>query len=71
MAPWQVDPLPGFKYAYLLYVEGKSYEQYTETLNKALKVWEITLKDKFFRVVLEKDTMNIYLNGFLRPENVI
>lgn len=66
----RVDPLPGFKYNYLLFVDGKSYEQYTESLSKALKTWEITLNDQPFRVVLEKDTLNVYLNGYLRSETV-
>uniref|UniRef100_A0A336MHE8 CSON014808 protein n=1 Tax=Culicoides sonorensis TaxID=179676 RepID=A0A336MHE8_CULSO len=64
----RVDPLPGFKYNYLLFVDGKSYEQYTESLSKALKTWEITLNGKSYRIVLEKDTLNVYLNGFLRHE---
>ncbi|XP_063695917.1 fas apoptotic inhibitory molecule 1 [Culicoides brevitarsis] len=64
----RVDPLPGFKYNYLLFVDGKSYEQYTESLSKALKTWEITLNEVPYRVVLEKDTLNVYLNGYLRSE---
>lgn len=66
----RVDPLPGFKYNYLLFVDGKSYEQYTESLSKALKTWEINLNNKLYRVVLEKDTLNVYLNGIVRPEMV-
>lgn len=66
----RVDPLPGFKYSYLLFVDGKSYEQYTESLSKALKIWEIALNDHSYRVVLEKDTLNLYLNGYLRSETV-
>lgn len=66
----RVDPLPGFKYKYLLFVDGKPYEQYTESLSKALKIWEISLNDQSYRVVLEKDTLNVYLNGYLRSETV-
>lgn len=50
----QVDPLPGFKYSYSLYVDGKSYEQFTESQAKALKTWEVNLGDNFYRIVLGK-----------------
>lgn len=48
----QVDPLPGFKYSYSLFVDGKSYEQFTESQAKALKTWEVNLGDNFYRIVL-------------------
>ncbi|XP_029731502.2 fas apoptotic inhibitory molecule 1 [Aedes albopictus] len=65
----RVDPLPGFKYCYSLFVDGKSYEQFTESQAKALKTWEINLKDNFYRIVLEKNTLNIYVNGKLIEES--
>ncbi|KAL1394970.1 hypothetical protein pipiens_011580 [Culex pipiens pipiens] len=65
----RVDPLPGFKYSYSLYVDGKSYEQFTESQAKALKTWEVNLGDNFYRIVLEKNTLNIYVNGKLIEEN--
>ncbi|XP_062558759.1 fas apoptotic inhibitory molecule 1 [Armigeres subalbatus] len=64
----RVDPLPGFKYCYSLFVDGKSYKQFTESQAKALKTWEINLKDNFYRIVLEKNTLNIYVNGKLIEE---
>lgn len=51
----QVDPLPGFKYSYSLFVDGKSYEQFTESQAKALKTWEVNLGDNFYRIVLGKE----------------
>ncbi|XP_055600178.1 fas apoptotic inhibitory molecule 1 [Uranotaenia lowii] len=65
----RVDPLPGFKYSYSLFVDGKSYEQFTESQAKALKTWEVNLGDNFYRIVLEKNTLNIYVNGKLIEEN--
>lgn len=41
---------------------------YNQAQSKILKTWEIKINDKMFRVVLEKDTLNIYLNGVLRDE---
>ncbi|XP_058830725.1 fas apoptotic inhibitory molecule 1 [Topomyia yanbarensis] len=65
----RVDPLPGFKYSYSLFVDGKSYEQFSESQAKALKTWEVNLRDNFYRIVLEKNTLNIYVNGKLIEEN--
>lgn len=62
----RVDPAPGFKYSYQLYVDGKPIEQYTERQAKALKSWQVkTVDDKEFRVVLEKHSLNIWVNGKL------
>ncbi|XP_040161471.1 fas apoptotic inhibitory molecule 1 [Anopheles arabiensis] len=65
----RVDPMPGFRYSYSLFVDGKSYEQFTESQAKALKTWEAKLGDNFYRIVLEKNTLNIYVNGKLIEEN--
>ncbi|XP_055703419.1 fas apoptotic inhibitory molecule 1 [Phlebotomus papatasi] len=64
----RVDPAPGFKYTYSLFVGGQAFEQFTERQARALKAWEITVRDKFYRIVLEKDSLNVYLNGKLREE---
>ncbi|XP_055630258.1 fas apoptotic inhibitory molecule 1 isoform X2 [Toxorhynchites rutilus septentrionalis] len=66
----RVDPLPGFKYSYTLFVDGESYEQFSESQAKALKTWEVNLGDNFYRIVLEKNTLNIYVNGKLIEENM-
>uniref|UniRef100_A0A182N9P0 Fas apoptotic inhibitory molecule n=1 Tax=Anopheles dirus TaxID=7168 RepID=A0A182N9P0_9DIPT len=65
----RVDPLPGFRYSYSLFVDGKSFEQFTESQAKALRTWEAKLGDNFYRIVLEKNTLNIYVNGKLIEEN--
>ncbi|ETN67823.1 hypothetical protein AND_000351 [Anopheles darlingi] len=65
----RVDPLPGFRYSYSLFVDGKSFEQFTECQAKALKTWETKLGDNCYRIVLEKNTLNIYVNGKLIEEN--
>jgi hypothetical protein len=44
--------VPGFKYEYLLYVDGKSYEQFTDTQTKTLKTWESEVNGKTYRIVL-------------------
>lgn len=50
----RVDPLPGFRYSYSLFVDGKSFEQFTECQAKALKTWETKLGDNCYRIVLGK-----------------
>lgn len=64
----QIFPSTGFKYTYKLFVDGLECEIYNQTQSRILKTWEIKINDKTYRVVLEKDTLNIYLNGTLREE---
>lgn len=66
----KVDPLAGFKYKYSLLVDGKPYEQFKENHAKAMKTWETVVNSSAYRIVLEKNTMNIFLNGKLVEENV-
>lgn len=49
-------------------MEGVEFEHYNQSQQKILKTWEIKINEKTYRVVLEKDTLNIYLNGDLREE---
>lgn len=48
----QVDPAPGFKYKYSLYVDGKPLDQYSKRQAKILRIWEATINEKNYRVVL-------------------
>lgn len=66
--PFQIFPSTGFKYSYKLFVDGVECEIYNQAQSKILKTWEIKINDKTYRAVLEKDTLNIYLNGLLREE---
>lgn len=68
LSPLQIFPSSGFKYNYKLFVDGVECEIYNQNQSKILKTWEIKINDKIYRVVLEKDTLNIYLNGVLREE---
>lgn len=64
----QIFPSSGFKYNYKLFVDGVECEIYNQNQSKIIKTWEIKINDKMYRVVLEKDALNIYLNGILREE---
>jgi hypothetical protein len=63
-----IFPSTGFKYTYKLFIDGLECEIYNQAQSKVLKTWEIRINDVNYRVVLEKDTLNIYLNGLLREE---
>ncbi|XP_037032132.1 fas apoptotic inhibitory molecule 1 [Bradysia coprophila] len=65
----RVDPLSGFKYKYSLSVDGKPFEQFKENQAKAMKTWKTVVDGRPYRIVLEKNTMNIFLNGILVEEN--
>lgn len=67
----RVDPAPGFAYEYSLCVDGKPYEQYTEEKAKTFRTWVPMVGDQSYRVVLELESLNVYLNDALRPETVI
>jgi hypothetical protein len=63
-----IFPSTGFKYTYKLFIEGIECEIYNQNQSKILKTWEIRINEITYRVVLEKDTLNIFLNGVLREE---
>jgi len=52
-------------YEYSLEVDGKSYEKFCENQSKVLMAWSFAIGDNKYRVALEKNTMDLYLNGKL------
>lgn len=66
----RVEPAPGFRYKYSLYVDGNAFEQFTERQAKALKSWEIKLDDYEYFVVLERHSLNLWVNGKIIEESV-
>lgn len=66
----RVDPAPGFKYEYLLFIDGKSHDQYTEETTKQYRLWLTTINGVEYRIMLELDTLNLYINDQLRKETV-
>ncbi|ODN02218.1 Fas apoptotic inhibitory molecule 1 [Orchesella cincta] len=60
----KIDPVGIFAYRYCLEVDGKSFRQFIERQSKILKSWTTkTVDGTDLRVVLEKDTLDIYVNG--------
>ncbi|KAE8748424.1 hypothetical protein FOCC_FOCC004857 [Frankliniella occidentalis] len=59
-----VEPVGGFSYSYELEVNGKSYHKFNENQSRAMRTWLVNLpSDEQYRVVLEKDTLDIWANG--------
>lgn len=48
----RVDPAPGFRYTYNLFVDGKPFKQFTERQARILKAWEVRIAGKEYRIVL-------------------
>ncbi|XP_063610077.1 fas apoptotic inhibitory molecule 1-like, partial [Penaeus indicus] len=59
----KIEPVGGFSYEYSLEVNGKSYKKFTENQSKILKTWLLPLEGSYMRVVLEKDTLDVWVNG--------
>lgn len=58
-----IDAISGFAYEYTLEINGKSLKKYMENRSKTTNTWVLHLDGEDFRVVLEKDTMDIWCNG--------
>uniref|UniRef100_A0AC35FT84 Fas apoptotic inhibitory molecule 1 n=2 Tax=Panagrolaimus sp. PS1159 TaxID=55785 RepID=A0AC35FT84_9BILA len=58
-----VDAIGIFAYEYSLTVDGKAYEKFQEQQRKALQVWNVPINGVDTRICLEKDTMDIWVNG--------
>lgn len=54
---------PGFDYEYTLEVDGRSLEKFTETRSRQDLTWVFQLDQVDYRAVLEKDTLDFWING--------
>ncbi|XP_014674855.1 PREDICTED: fas apoptotic inhibitory molecule 1-like [Priapulus caudatus] len=58
-----IDAVAGFAYEYTLNVNGKSLKKFTENQSKITKCWTLVVDDVQTRVVLEKDTLDVWCSG--------
>ncbi|MFT7815847.1 fas apoptotic inhibitory molecule 1-like [Arapaima gigas] len=58
-----IDAISGFAYEYTLEINGKSLKSYLENRSKITNTWLVNLDGVDCRIVLEKDTMDIWCNG--------
>ncbi|UXI17745.1 Proteasome subunit alpha type-2 [Sarcoptes scabiei] len=59
----QINACMGFTYEYVLYVNGKQFKTFKEKQTKIMRSWHFVLGEQKFRVVLEKDTLDVWVNG--------
>ncbi|KAH8291472.1 hypothetical protein KR054_012082 [Drosophila jambulina] len=82
----RVDPAPGFKYEYSLYIDGKSHELYTDEMTRQYRLWlytgnatdaEATMTTtaaaaaQEYRIMLKLDTLSLFVNDELRTEESV
>lgn len=58
-----IESASGFAYEYSLAVNGKSYDKFCENQSKILQAWVFSVANETFRCVLEKNTMDVWVNG--------
>lgn len=58
-----INATTGFAYEYSLLVNGQVFEIFTENQRKILNTWIVTIAGNPLRVALEKDTLDIWVNG--------
>ncbi|KHJ48982.1 Fas apoptotic inhibitory molecule [Trichuris suis] len=52
-----------FSYQYSLIVDGKPFQAFADSMMKTLKAWEANLDGSAHYICLEKDTLNVLVNG--------
>ncbi|XP_017259996.1 fas apoptotic inhibitory molecule 1 [Kryptolebias marmoratus] len=58
-----IEAVSGFAYEYALLVDGKSLQKFIDNRAQTTKTWVIPVDGMDYRVVLEKDTMDVWCNG--------
>ncbi|KAF7652724.1 hypothetical protein LDENG_00093440 [Lucifuga dentata] len=58
-----IDAVSGFTYEYTLHVDGKSLEKFTSHRAQSSRTWSVHVDGEDCRIVLEKDTMDVWCNG--------
>ncbi|KAE8278548.1 Fas apoptotic inhibitory molecule 1 [Larimichthys crocea] len=58
-----IEALSGFAYEYTLDVGGKSLQKFIDNKAHTTKTWLLKVDGEDCRVVLEKDTMDVWCNG--------
>ncbi|XP_058259879.1 fas apoptotic inhibitory molecule b [Hemibagrus wyckioides] len=58
-----IEALTGFTYEYTLEINGKSLQTFIDNWAKISKTWLLKLDGADCRIVLEKDTMDVWCNG--------
>ncbi|XP_070711866.1 fas apoptotic inhibitory molecule 1-like [Pempheris klunzingeri] len=58
-----IEAVTGFAYEYTLEVDGRSLQKFIDNRAHTTKTWLLKVGGEDYRVVLEKDTMDVWCNG--------
>ncbi|KAK7092319.1 hypothetical protein V1264_008082 [Littorina saxatilis] len=58
-----IDAVSGFAYEYTLEVNGKPLQKFQENQSKIMRTWVAYVTGTPTRIVLEKDTLDVWVNG--------
>ncbi|CAF5060043.1 unnamed protein product, partial [Rotaria sp. Silwood1] len=58
-----IDVVSSFAYDYSLDIDGKPLEKFSKKRSKISRTWTLTLDRKGYRIVLEKATVDLWING--------
>ncbi|XP_041822600.1 fas apoptotic inhibitory molecule 1-like [Chelmon rostratus] len=58
-----IEAVSGFAYEYTLEIAGKSLQKFIDNRAQTTKTWLLKVDGEDCRVVLEKDTMDVWCNG--------
>ncbi|XP_030638653.1 fas apoptotic inhibitory molecule b [Chanos chanos] len=58
-----IEAVTGFAYEYTLEINGKSLQAFMDNRSKISRSWVLKLDGADCRIVLEKDTMDVWCNG--------
>ncbi|KAM8722936.1 fas apoptotic inhibitory molecule 1-like [Acanthopagrus latus] len=58
-----IEAISGFAYEYTLQIAGKSLQKFIDNRAQTTKTWLLKVDGQDYRVVLEKDTMDVWCNG--------
>ncbi|XP_038588725.1 fas apoptotic inhibitory molecule 1-like [Micropterus salmoides] len=58
-----IEAISGFAYEYTLEIDGKSLQKFISDRAQTTKTWLLKVDGQDCRVVLEKDTMDVWCNG--------
>uniref|UniRef100_A0A3Q3QBD5 Fas apoptotic inhibitory molecule b n=1 Tax=Monopterus albus TaxID=43700 RepID=A0A3Q3QBD5_MONAL len=58
-----IEAVSGFAYEYTLEIDGKSLQTFIDNRTKTTRTWLLKVEGEDCRVVLEKDTMEVWCNG--------
>ncbi|XP_050301239.1 fas apoptotic inhibitory molecule 1 [Anthonomus grandis grandis] len=59
----RVDPIPPFYFTYALWVDGKPLQKFLDKQSESIRSWSVVLEGKRYFVALERQTLEIWLNG--------